>query len=193
MLSLVLLLALLPPGAALPAPGGAPQEEVDILVYGVLQFSQALHETHGTTGQRLEQAGRRVGRCQHLLGALQHQARQARQAVGELRGAVEGLKAEETALRLQTQSTAQAFRAMLAGRLLLAERVRELEDTLAGLARRDPRDGGRELAALKVTCTRAGVLTGLGPGNSQLQMLTDPRCQTPLNPALAWPAPQGER
>ncbi|KAM9115235.1 angiopoietin-like protein 8 [Pangshura tecta] len=146
---LSLLLLLLPLGAALPPPGVAPQEEVDILVYGVLQLSQALHETYSATGQRLERAGRRLGRCQHLLWALQHQARQARQAMDELREAVEGLKAKETALGLQTHSMAQAFQATLAGRLLLAERLKELEETLAGLAGRSPRHRATELAALK--------------------------------------------
>lgn len=108
MRSLVLLLALLPPGPARPPPGAAPQEELDVLVYGVLQLSQALHETYSATGQQLEQAGRRLRLCQHSLGALWHQARQARQGAEELRGAVQGLK-------VPTRGTGGGGRAFIPG------------------------------------------------------------------------------
>ncbi|XP_075773305.1 angiopoietin-like protein 8 [Pelodiscus sinensis] len=132
-------------------------------------LSQALHETYSATGQQLEQAGRRLRLCQHSLGALWHQARQARQGAEELRGAVQGLKVEELALQLQTHGGTQALQGAQAGLLLLAERLTELERTLASLARRGPRHGAVELAALKMHVEQQSLALRALAGSTQHQ------------------------
>lgn len=94
---LLLLSILLPPVAMaapiLKDPGQvALQEEMNILVYGVAQFSEALCNLYDSTAQKLDRIRHRTGTYEEGLRALRLQTQDARQSQEEVRGIVERLK-----------------------------------------------------------------------------------------------------
>ena len=94
----VLLLSILLPPVAMPAPiltgpgQVAQQEDVNILVYGVLQFSEALRDFYDSTTQKLDRIRHKAGIYEQGLRGLHHQTQNARQGQKEIRGLVERLK-----------------------------------------------------------------------------------------------------
>ncbi|KAH0628618.1 hypothetical protein JD844_009977 [Phrynosoma platyrhinos] len=91
-------LCILLPHAIMAAPAlagpqqAALQEEVNVLVYGVIQFSTALHELYNSTAQKLDRIRHRTDIYEQSLRTLHHQAQSAQQKQQEIRRILEGLQ-----------------------------------------------------------------------------------------------------
>lgn len=68
------------------------QEEVNILVYGVLQFSSALHHLYNFTAQKLNRIRRNLDVHKHGLGVLRRLTQSTKQNQKKITLAVENLK-----------------------------------------------------------------------------------------------------
>lgn len=71
------------------------QRDMNILVYGVLQFSTSLHDLYDSTAQKLDRIQHSLGIHEQRLGVLHRQTQRAQKDQKEIRELVEGLKVRE--------------------------------------------------------------------------------------------------
>lgn len=68
------------------------QEDVNILVYGVLQFSKSLHDLYDSTALKLDRIWNSINTNEQRLGVLHRQIQRAQKDQTDIREVVEGLK-----------------------------------------------------------------------------------------------------
>lgn len=68
------------------------QEEVNLLVYGVIQFSQALHNLYNSMAQKLNKIRQRMDFYQQGFKVLYHQIQSIQLDQNENRERIKGLK-----------------------------------------------------------------------------------------------------
>ncbi|XP_061438442.1 uncharacterized protein LOC133363180 isoform X3 [Rhineura floridana] len=138
------------PALILPGPQqAARQEEVNLLVYGVLQFSGTLRDLYDSTAQKLDRIRHRTDLYEHGLGVLLQQTQSAQQKQKEIREIIERLKAEDMISRQQGQSNKEALQKVLLGQHNLAQQVGMLEEMLVIMEDRGSQTKGWEFSALK--------------------------------------------
>ncbi|MGH0189161.1 UNVERIFIED_CONTAM: hypothetical protein FKN15_033877 [Acipenser sinensis] len=117
--------------------GGHPQlaleEDVNILMYGVLQFSSGLREMYRGTSSKFTQIFHSLDAFERTLGLLGKSVREAKDAGGELESSVLQLQREETQLKSQSTEINQQFKSLLYDQLVLQNKVTSLEKTLSSL------------------------------------------------------------
>ncbi|XP_038627257.1 angiopoietin-like protein 8 [Tachyglossus aculeatus] len=154
MLSLLLCL-LVAPGLALPLPPWKPgqeprelalQDEVSILLHGVLQFSQALSSIYKNTDMQMEEVGRSLSLYQQTLALLEQDTQQVKEQKQRLQQTLEGIQEDEEELQLQSVGIVASIREMLEGQQALQSRVKQLEEALGRPGTGRPRE---DLEALK--------------------------------------------
>nr|XP_033779459.1 uncharacterized protein LOC117349885 [Geotrypetes seraphini] len=140
----LLLVSLVLQSSALPvhhAAGRAQRDEVDVLIYGVLQFSQALKENYRSTIAKIQKAFHRLEVCNQTLGALRGEAMNIRQTGQRLKGTIGALQTEERMMRLKSLAIHRTLQDMQEEQKNQQEQLRKVENWLSllrwWLARRD--------------------------------------------------------
>ncbi|XP_051827525.1 angiopoietin-like protein 8 [Antechinus flavipes] len=152
-MSLLLCLLLMPslaltmPTRPKPSPELALQEEVSILLHGVLQFGQALKHIYKATEAQLAEAGRSLGLYEQTVLMMQQDLGSARAGTQELQRSLGEIQAEGKTLELQAQGAGIALSQVLEGHRDLQQRVEKLQGALAAAAPRRPQ---KELEDLKL-------------------------------------------
>ncbi|XP_046894729.1 uncharacterized protein angptl8 isoform X2 [Hypomesus transpacificus] len=94
----------------LAAPGkaeekAAPQDEVSVLMYGVLQFGQSFHEIYQSTEAKIARIGESLRSHELALEGLNRDAVQAAGQEVQIRGALGQLEAQMAELHTQAEQT----------------------------------------------------------------------------------------
>lgn len=134
----------------LSTPRPALQEDVNLLVYGVLQLSQALHDTYRNTDRRLQRVNSSLSTYNLTLGMLARETRQTGMDAEQLNTTIRGLQMEEEAIQRQSSDIFKSFREALDSHRALEEHVRKLEQNLSGLNRPAARNRSSYLSRLKI-------------------------------------------
>ncbi|XP_060124846.1 angiopoietin-like protein 8 isoform X1 [Zootoca vivipara] len=140
--------AMLAPILTGPQQPAAPQD-VNILFYGVLQFSSTLSDFYDSTTRKLDKIRRSSDFYERGLEVLRRQTQRAQQKQKEIGEIVEGLEDESLARRQQAHSNKEALQKMLAGQQDLVRQVKALEGMLAIVEERGFQNKGWEFSALK--------------------------------------------
>ncbi|KAM4677335.1 angiopoietin-like protein 8 [Discoglossus pictus] len=106
----------------------AVQEEVNVLLYGTLQLSQALADTYQSTTNRVQRAMGRQNRQEWGLERLHEKAVRARKEEQRLRKEVERLQREEREIRTLSSGIEGELRVLQREYRELQRRVHGLED-----------------------------------------------------------------
>ncbi|KAM9097892.1 angiopoietin-like protein 8 isoform X2 [Sarcophilus harrisii] len=190
-MSLLLCLLLMPslalpmPTRPKPSPELALQEEVNILLHGVLQFGQALKHIYKATETQLAEASRSLGLYEQTVLMMQQDLGSARAGTQELQRNLGELQVEEKTLELQAQGAGIALSQVLEGHRDLQQRVEKLQGALAAMVPPRPQkeledlkvkpweylgDGGKHLELHPALSDSFpwGQAGGLGPGRSPL-------------------------
>nr|XP_008101987.1 PREDICTED: uncharacterized protein LOC103277738 [Anolis carolinensis] len=134
----------------------APQNEVDVLVYGVMQFSTALHELYSSTAQKLDKIRHRTNIYEEGVQTLHRQVQNAQQKQQETRIILERLKAQDTVLKKEAQRHEEVLQGVFVEQQNLAHRLRALEVMLSFMEKQDFQDQEGKVAALKMKSHTGG-------------------------------------
>ncbi|KAG2470692.1 ANGL8 protein, partial [Polypterus senegalus] len=133
-------------------PSGEPRtaltEDVNILMYGVLQFSQGLHDVYQSTSSKLTRIWHKQDINDLRVGALQQKLAESQNAVVALESKVYQLK-EEIQLSSQTTETKKLFQDMAYNQRVLQGQVANLENVLDGMEEVRWQSGRQQIAKLK--------------------------------------------
>ncbi|XP_035384997.1 uncharacterized protein si:dkey-114l24.2 isoform X2 [Electrophorus electricus] len=127
--------------------------EVNVLMYGVLQFSESLHHVHQSTGDRLSHATRAISRTESLLQRLGHDTEQASRAERHIKEGLSLIQAQLATLETQAQQTRG-----LVNRVVQEEA--EFKDKLANLEARLNSSTPSRIRDLKEATQRHSILLG---------------------------------
>ncbi|XP_039628588.1 uncharacterized protein angptl8 [Polypterus senegalus] len=134
-------------------PSGEPRtaltEDVNILMYGVLQFSQGLHDVYQSTSSKLTRIWHKQDINDLRVGALQQKLAESQNAVVALESKVYQLKQEEIQLSSQTTETKKLFQDMAYNQRVLQGQVANLENVLDGMEEVRWQSGRQQIAKLK--------------------------------------------
>ncbi|XP_025019050.1 uncharacterized protein LOC112540060 isoform X3 [Python bivittatus] len=125
------------------------QEEVSVLVNGVLQFSQALHNLYNSMAQKFDTIKQRTDFYQQGLKVLDHQIQSIQLDQNGIRGIIKGLKAEGTRLKQQSQAKKEELQKMLVSHQNTLLQVKVLEEKLSSMDHQDVQNKEWEFAAVK--------------------------------------------
>ncbi|XP_074167740.1 angiopoietin-like protein 8 [Sminthopsis crassicaudata] len=159
-------LALPMPTLPKPSPELALQEEVNILLHGVLQFGQALKHIYKATEAQLDEAGRSLSLYEQTVLMMQQDLGSARARTQELQRSLGEIQAEEKTLELQAQGAGIALSQVLEGHQDLQQRVEKLQGALAAVAPRHPQ---KELEELKLYADKQSQIIWSLMGHVQRQ------------------------
>ncbi|TRY89222.1 hypothetical protein DNTS_025394, partial [Danionella cerebrum] len=81
----------------------ASEDDVNILMYGVLQFSESLHHMYQSTEARLARVMRAVSRTESEVERLGHDTEEAAQTKQQIKARLELIQAQTQALQIQAQ------------------------------------------------------------------------------------------
>ncbi|XP_070794381.1 angiopoietin-like protein 8 [Pituophis catenifer annectens] len=125
------------------------QEEVNLLVYGVIQFSQALHNLYNSMAQKLNKIRQRMDFYQQGFKVLYHQIQSIQLDRNESRERIKGLKAEGTILKQQAQAKREELQELLVNHQNMLLQVKLLEEKLSSVNHQYFQNKEWELAAMK--------------------------------------------
>lgn len=108
----------------------APEEEVNVLMFGVLQFSDSLRHTYQSTEARLSRLVRAVRNTETLVRTLDRQALEAKQAEVQIREGIQRLQAQTADLKSTTQQAKGKVEQVQQEELELKMKLNRLESTL---------------------------------------------------------------
>ncbi|KAM9097893.1 angiopoietin-like protein 8 isoform X3 [Sarcophilus harrisii] len=171
-MSLLLCLLLMPslalpmPTRPKPSPELALQEEVNILLHGVLQFGQALKHIYKATETQLAEASRSLGLYEQTVLMMQQDLGSARAGTQELQRNLGELQVEEKTLELQAQGAGIALSQVLEGHRDLQQRVEKLQGALAAMVPPRPQ---KELEDLKLYADKQSQIIWSLMGHVQRQ------------------------
>ncbi|XP_041097986.1 uncharacterized protein angptl8 [Polyodon spathula] len=135
--------------------GGHPQlaleDDVNILMYGVLQFSAGLREMYRGTSSRFTQIFHSLDAFERTLGLLGKSVREAKDAGVELESSVLQLQQEEAQLKSRSTEINQQFKSLLYDQLVLQNKVTSLEKTLSSLEGTKLQTQTENISQLKAT------------------------------------------
>ncbi|XP_069089442.1 angiopoietin-like protein 8 [Pleurodeles waltl] len=134
----------------LSSPRPALQEDVNLLVYGVLQLSQALHDTYHNTERRLQRVNSSLSTYNLTLGMLDRETRQIGLDAEQLKTTIKGLQMEEEAIQRQSSNIFKSFGEVLDSHRALEEQVRKLEQHLSRSSRPAVKNRSSYLSHLKI-------------------------------------------
>ncbi|XP_066566473.1 angiopoietin-like protein 8 [Amia ocellicauda] len=159
------------PGQGEVLPQVASVDEVNILTYGVLQFSQTLHDTYHSTRAKMARISRSLDLKESRLGLLGRRAEDAKREDERLRTSVARLEAEEVRLRHEARGLEAVFDAVLRDERALQGQVKAVERGV-GTAERD--SAPARITALKELSRRhqdtlRGLLGLVGQQKAQLE------------------------
>ncbi|XP_027706690.1 angiopoietin-like protein 8 [Vombatus ursinus] len=150
----LLLCLLMMPSLVLPMPTPpkpsqelALQDEVSILLHGILQFGQALNHIYRATEAQLDEASRSLGLYEQTVVMLQQDLGSTRARTQELERNLGEIQAEEKSLELQAQGAGIALNKAMEGHQALQQRVEKLQGALAAVV---PSHTQKELEDLKL-------------------------------------------
>ncbi|XP_043860995.1 angiopoietin-like protein 8 [Dromiciops gliroides] len=171
-MSLLLCLLLMPslalpmPTPPKPSPELALQDEVNILLHGVLQFGQALNRIYKATEAQLDGASRSLELYEQTVVLLQEDLGNTRARTQELERSLGEIQAEEESLELQAQGAGIALSKVMEGHQDLQERVETLQGALAAVA---PSHTQKELEDLKLYADKQSQIIWSLMGHVQRQ------------------------
>ncbi|XP_058021866.1 golgin subfamily A member 6-like protein 6 isoform X1 [Ahaetulla prasina] len=125
------------------------QEEVNVLVYGVIQFSQALHNLYNSMAQKLDKIRQRMDFYQQNFKVLYHQVQSIQLDRNENRERIKGLKAEGTILKQQAQAKREELQELLVDHQNMLLQVKLLEEKLSSMDHQDFQNKEWELATMR--------------------------------------------
>ncbi|XP_076850140.1 angiopoietin-like protein 8 [Brachyhypopomus gauderio] len=128
-------------------------DEMNVLMYGVLQFGESLHHVHQSTGDRLSRASRALRRTETLLQRLGHDTEQASRTEHHIREGLSLIQAQMAALQRQAQQTRGLVNRVAQEEVEFKEKLANLEAKLNSSA------PGR-IRELKEAAWRHGLLLG---------------------------------
>ncbi|XP_020850861.1 angiopoietin-like protein 8 isoform X2 [Phascolarctos cinereus] len=162
----LLLCLLMMPSLILPMPTPpkpsqelALQDEVSILLHGILQFGQALNHIYRATEAQLDEASRSLGLYEQTAVMLQQDLGSTRARTQELERSLGEIQAEEKSLELHAQGAGIALNKVMKGHQALQHRVEKLQGALAAAV---PSHTQKELEDLKAPSWSTPVLSKLG-------------------------------
>ncbi|XP_040270915.1 uncharacterized protein LOC120986419 [Bufo bufo] len=135
---LVLLMVLLPLSRGEEQKKPALQEDVNVLVYGTLQLGQALKDTYGSTGDKLQRIVGKQGKLEKKMERLQAEVSRARLERRRIREEVERLQREEHERRSVSHRTAEDLRSAQKEYAEIQRRVHDLEKRVQAKEQRLP-------------------------------------------------------
>ncbi|XP_028679699.1 uncharacterized protein angptl8 isoform X2 [Erpetoichthys calabaricus] len=142
-------------------PSGEPRtaltEDVNILMYGVLQFSQGLHDVYQSTSSKLTRIWHKLDINDLRVGALQQMLAESQNAKVALETKVYQLK-EEMQLSSHTTETKKLFQDMAYNQRVLQGQVANLEKVLDGMEEVRWQSGRQQIAELKELSETHGLL-----------------------------------
>ncbi|XP_028679698.1 uncharacterized protein angptl8 isoform X1 [Erpetoichthys calabaricus] len=143
-------------------PSGEPRtaltEDVNILMYGVLQFSQGLHDVYQSTSSKLTRIWHKLDINDLRVGALQQMLAESQNAKVALETKVYQLKQEEMQLSSHTTETKKLFQDMAYNQRVLQGQVANLEKVLDGMEEVRWQSGRQQIAELKELSETHGLL-----------------------------------
>ncbi|XP_072458418.1 angiopoietin-like protein 8 [Notamacropus eugenii] len=171
-MSLFLCLLMLPslvlpmPTPPKPSQELALQDEVNILLHGVLQFGQALNRLYRTTEAQLDEASRSLGLYEQTVVMLQQDLGSTQARTQELKRSLGEIQAEEKNLELQAQGAGIALSKVMEGHQTLQQRVDKLQGALASVV---PSHTQKELEDLKLYANKQSQIIWSLMGHIQRQ------------------------
>ncbi|XP_074059545.1 angiopoietin-like protein 8 [Macrotis lagotis] len=169
----LLLCLLLMPTLALPMPTPskpsqelALQDEVNILIHGVLQFGQTLSHIYKATEAELDKASRSLGLYEQTVDMLQEDLGSTRARTQELEKSLGEIQAEEDILVLQAQGAGIALEKVMEGHQALQQRVEKIQGSLATMV---PSNTQKEFEDLKLYADKQSQIIWSLMGHVQRQ------------------------
>ncbi|XP_054596107.1 angiopoietin-like protein 8 [Nothobranchius furzeri] len=107
--------------------GAAPQEEVNVLMFGVIQLSESLSYVFETTEAKIERISRTLRSHEDTLQKLGRQTEQAAASEQQIKEAVKALQAQMAKQQAQTQLTKDRLSSMEQEEEQLKTKVKRLE------------------------------------------------------------------
>ncbi|XP_076121487.1 uncharacterized protein angptl8 [Alosa pseudoharengus] len=108
----------------------ASEEEVNVLMFGVLQFSESLRHTYQTTEARLARLARAVHTTESLVRRIDRQTLEAKQAEVQIREGIHHLQAQTADLKSSAQQAKGKVEQVQQEELELKMKLSGLESTL---------------------------------------------------------------
>ncbi|XP_041854201.1 uncharacterized protein angptl8 [Melanotaenia boesemani] len=105
----------------------APQEEVNILMYGVIQLSESLNHVYETTGAKMEKIQQILKSREGTLQKLGTEAEQAAEVEKQIKEVIQLLQVQMATQQAQTQMTKTTLNNIEKDDMQLKTKVKELE------------------------------------------------------------------
>ncbi|KAK1877905.1 Angiopoietin-like protein 8 [Dissostichus eleginoides] len=105
----------------------APKEEVNILLFGILQFSESLNYVHETTEAKMVKIRQTLRSHEGTLEKLNRQTEQAAEVERQIKAAIEMLQAQMAKQQAQTKMTKDWLASVEQEEVELQTKVKKLE------------------------------------------------------------------
>ncbi|XP_069571625.1 angiopoietin-like protein 8 [Brachyistius frenatus] len=105
----------------------APQDEVNVLMFGVIQFSESLNYVYETTEAKIAKISQSLKSHEGTLQKLEQQTEQAAEVEKQIKGVIQLLQAQMTNQEAQTRITKDWLISMEKEEVALRKKVRRLE------------------------------------------------------------------
>lgn len=109
----------------------AKADEVNVLMYGVLQFSESLHHLYQSTEARLARVARAIHQTESVVQRLGHDTQQAIRTEGQIKQGLSLIKEQMEALQAEAQQTRGVVNRVEQEDTELKLKLRELEQNLS--------------------------------------------------------------
>nr|XP_015204613.1 PREDICTED: uncharacterized protein LOC107077600 [Lepisosteus oculatus] len=106
-------------------------DDVNVLMYGVLQFSQALHEMYHSTNDKFARISHRLDSKEEKLGLLGREMVDAKTAEEQVKTAVRQLQVEDAELQRQARGIKKLFEKVLEHQESLQKQVSSAEKSVS--------------------------------------------------------------
>ncbi|XP_047006553.1 uncharacterized protein angptl8 [Ictalurus punctatus] len=104
--------------------------DANVLMYGVLQFSESLHHVHQNTEAKLARITRAITDTESLVQRLSQDTEQSIRSERQIKDRLGVIQAETTALQTQAQQTRGLVYKVEQGDAALKQKLTNLEETL---------------------------------------------------------------
>ncbi|KAL3053534.1 hypothetical protein OYC64_005966 [Pagothenia borchgrevinki] len=105
----------------------APKEEANILLFGILQFSETLNYVHETTEAKIVKIRQTLRSHEGTLEKLNRQTEQAAEVERQIKAAIESLQAQMAKQQAQTKMTKDLLASVEQQEVELQTKVKKLE------------------------------------------------------------------
>ncbi|XP_058233860.1 uncharacterized protein angptl8 [Hemibagrus wyckioides] len=105
-------------------------DDMNVLMYGVLQFSESLHHVYQNTEAKLERITRAITNTEHLVRHLDQETEQTIRSERQIKDKLSVIQAETAALQAQAQETRGQVYKVEREDVALKQKLSNLEATL---------------------------------------------------------------